>query len=350
MLSIFREAVRRSASDIHITTDLPPVFRIHGSLIRAEQPALSQEKIIVLIQKITSEEQRQQFFDQGDVELPFAIAGVGRFRVNIFRQSGKPALAVRVINEHVKTLNDLGYPESLKTLACSFRGLLLVTGPSGSGKTTTLGAMLDFINSERCCHIVTLEDPIEYIHQHKKSIIHQRAVPGDSKSFSRALRAALREDPDVILIGEMRDLETIKTAVTAAETGHLVLASLHTGDATQTIDRIVGAFSPTQQQQVRVQLSFTLLGIISQQLIPRHDQSGRVAALEILVATPAVRNLIREGKTNQLLSVMQAGGKEGMQSMDTALQELYLRGVINYQELRSRSIHGVNFFNNIRPY
>ncbi|CUH94083.1 Twitching motility protein [Propionispora sp. 2/2-37] len=336
MVNLFREAVRRGASDIHITMDLPPVFRIHGSLIRAEQPALSREEIIFLIQQITNEEQRRYLSVEGDLEFSLALAGVGRFRVAIFHHSGFPALAVRVISEMIRTIDDLGYPESLKTLARSLRGLILVTGPSGSGKTTTLAAMIDFINSERCCHIVTLEDPIEYVHQHKKSIVHQRAIPGDSKSFPQALRAVLREDPDVILIGEMRDLETIQTAVTAAETGHLVLASLHTGDAPQTIDRIVDVFSPAQQYQVRVQLAFTLLGIISQQLIPRHNQLGRVAALEILVATPAVRNLIREGKSNQLLSVMQTGRKEGMQSMDTALQELYLQGIISYQDLRSR--------------
>lgn len=246
-------------------------------------------------------------------------------------------MVVRLIAEAVPNLNNLGFPESVRNLARKTKGLVLVTGPTGCGKSTTLAAMIDLINSERSCHILTLEDPIEYLHMHKQSIVNQREIHADTVSFASALRAALREDPDVILVGELRDAETIGTAITAAETGHLVLATLHTGDAAQTIDRIIDVFPPFQQQQIRLQLSLTLQGVIAQQLLPRSTGTGRVAALEILVATPAVRNLIREGKSHQILSVLQTGVKQGMQAMDMGLRDLYIRQEVTYEEAFERA-------------
>ena len=335
---LLREAVQRQASDIHITVGVPPVFRIHGNLVHTDWSPLTAEETDQLFKSIANAQQQEKFRKQGEVDFSYAIAGFSRFRVNAFRQRGFTAIAVRVVAEKVPTLNELGYPEVIKTLARKLRGLVLVTGPTGSGKSTTLAAMIDLINSERSCHIITLEDPIEYLHQHKKSIVNQREINTDTRSFANALRAALREDPDVILVGEMRDAETIAIAVTAAETGHLVFATLHTADAAQTVDRIIDAFPPYQQQQIRVQLSLTLQGIIAQQLLPRQDGRGRVAALEVLVATPAVRNLIREGKTHQLLSVIQTGGKQGMQSMDLALRDLYRSGLISREDALARAM------------
>ncbi|EAX47873.1 twitching motility protein [Thermosinus carboxydivorans Nor1] len=335
---LLREAVLRQASDLHITVGAPPVLRIHGSLVLTDSSPLTADATEKLFNSIATAEQQAKFREQGEVDFSYAIPGFSRFRVNAFRQRGFTAIAVRVVAEKVPTLDELGHPEVIKTLARKPRGLVLVTGPTGSGKSTTLAAMIDLINSERSCHIITLEDPIEYLHQHKKCIVNQREINTDTRSFANALRAALREDPDVILVGEMRDAETIGIAITAAETGHLVFATLHTGDAAQTIDRIIDVFPPYQQQQIRVQLSLTLQGIIAQQLLPRQDGRGRVAALEVLVATPAVRNLIREGKTHQLLSVIQTGGKVGMQTMDMALRDLYRRGLISREDALARAM------------
>nr|WP_173812556.1 type IV pilus twitching motility protein PilT [Dendrosporobacter quercicolus]NSL46955.1 type IV pilus twitching motility protein PilT [Dendrosporobacter quercicolus DSM 1736]SDL70401.1 twitching motility protein PilT [Dendrosporobacter quercicolus] len=331
------EAVGRKASDIHITAGVPPVYRINGQLVRTNRPVLSQYDTAAMMEEIVSADQRERFLANGELDFSFAIPGVSRFRANVFRQRGAMGLALRVINEHIATLDELGHPEILKTLARLSKGLVLVTGPTGSGKSTTLAAMLDLINSERACHILTLEDPIEYLHKHKNSIVNQREIHSDTRSFAAALRAALREDPDVILVGEMRDAETIGIAVTAAETGHLVFATLHTGDASQTVDRIIDVFPTHQQQQIRVQLSLTLQGIISQQLILRLDGAGRAAALEILTATQALRNLIREGKSHQILSVIQTGARNGMQSMDIALKNLYNTGKISYDEALVRA-------------
>lgn len=331
------EAVNRSASDIHITVGVPPVFRINGHLVKTDRPVLTMRDTQAFFEYVTTPEQREVFYTQGEYDFSFSIPGVSRFRVNIFHQRGSIGVAMRVINEKILTLDQLGHPEILKTLSRHTRGLVLVTGPTGSGKSTTLAAMIDLINSERSCHILTLEDPIEYLHKHKKSIVNQREIHTDTKSYANALRAALREDPDVILVGEMRDAETIGTAVTAAETGHLVLATLHTGDAAQTIDRIIDVFPPYQQQQIRVQLSLTLQGIVSQQLIPRKDGSGRIAALEIVTATPALRNLIREGKSHQIASVIQTGVKNGMQTMDSTLRNLYTAGKISYEDAIMRA-------------
>lgn len=347
---LLQEAVERLASDVHITVGVPPVFRINGHLVRTEHPVLSVQDTASFVEEITKEEQRQRFMEQGELDFSFAIPGVSRFRVNLFRQRGSMGLAIRVVNERILTLDQLGHPEILKTLARNSRGLVLVTGPTGSGKSTTLAAMIDLINNERACHILTLEDPIEYLHRHRKSIVNQREIHADSKSFANALRAALREDPDVILVGEMRDAETIGIAVTAAETGHLVFATLHTGDASQTIDRIIDVFPPYQQQQIRVQLSLTLQGIISQQLIPRRDGTGRVVALEILTATPAVRNLIREGKSHQILSIIQTGARNGMQSMDSSLKALYANGSITYEDAIIRASNPETFVKLTQQY
>ncbi|MDF2634687.1 MAG: twitching motility protein [Pelosinus sp.] len=343
MKQLLYQAVQSNASDLHITVGVPPILRVNGKLIRTEHTLLAVQDTENFFLAITTLEQQAHFKNHGEIDFSFAIAGLSRFRVNAFRQRGSIAIVIRVVNENVPTLEELGHPAVLKNLACQPRGLVLVTGPTGSGKSTTLAAMINLINKERSCHILTLEDPIEYLHKHDKSIVNQREMHSDTESFTIGLRAALREDPDVILVGEMRDPETIATAITAAETGHLVFATLHTGSAAQTIDRIIDAFPSHQQQQIRIQLSVTLQGIIAQQLLPRIDQTGRVAALEILIATPAVRNIIREGKTHQLTSVIQTSAKFGMQPMDIALRDLYRRGVVSYDEAMMRAIDEETF-------
>ena len=338
-----REAVERRASDIHLTVGVPPTLRINGALARLNLPPLGPADTLRLFESIAPEE-RQTFFRQnGEVDFSHTIHGLSRFRVNAFRQRGSVAIAVRLIPEQVPTLDQLELPEVVANLARKPRGLILVTGPTGSGKSTTMAAMINLINEEQSCNIITLEDPIEYLHRHKKSLINQREVNADTRSFANGLRAALREDPDVILVGEMRDMDTISIAVRAAETGHLVLATLHTSDASQTIDRIIDVFPPYQQQQIRTQLSLTLQGIISQQLLPRQSGTGRVVAVEILVATPAVRNLVREGKSHQLLTVIQTGAKAGMQSMDAALRDLCRAGVVADEEALMRASDPDNF-------
>ena len=338
-----REAVEQRASDIHLTVGVPPTLRINGALVRLNLPPLGPADTLRLFESIAPEE-RQTFFRQnGEVDFSHTIHGLSRFRVNAFRQRGSVAIAVRLIPEQVPTLDQLELPEVVATLARKPRGLILVTGPTGSGKSTTMAAMINLINEEQSCNIITLEDPIEYLHRHKKSLINQREISADTRSFANGLRAALREDPDVILVGEMRDMDTISIAVRAAETGHLVLATLHTSDASQTIDRIIDVFPPYQQQQIRTQLSLTLQGIISQQLLPRRSGTGRVVAVEILVATPAVRNLVREGKSHQLLTVIQTGAKTGMQSMDAALRDLCRAGIVADEEALMRASDPDNF-------
>jgi twitching motility protein PilT len=343
MDALLRAAVEKRASDIHITVGVPPVLRLNGSLVRTDAVPLTVQDTRAMLEAITSPEHQDKFWQTGEIDFSFAIPGVSRFRVNAFRQRGSAAIAIRVVNERIATLDELGHPDILKTLARMPRGLVLVTGPTGSGKSTTLAAMIDLVNNERACHVLTLEDPIEYLHKHKKCIVNQREIHADSKSFANALRAALREDPDVILVGEMRDVETIGIAVTAAETGHLVFATLHTCDAAQTIDRIIDVFPPHQQQQIRIQLSLTLQGIVSQQLLPRLDGSGRIVAHEVLMVTPAVRNLIREGKTHQIASVIQTGARFGMQAMDFSLRDLFRRGIISYEDALERSMNPENF-------
>ncbi|WP_425061344.1 type IV pilus twitching motility protein PilT [Sporomusa carbonis] len=341
--TLLREAVAEQASDIHLTVGVPPVFRLRGSLTPTKHQPLTYKDTEAIFLSITNADQQAKFHQLGELDFSYAIEGLSRFRVNAFRQRGSIAVAIRVVTEQVPTLEQLGHPEVLKTLARKPRGLVLVTGPTGSGKSTTLAAMINLINHERACHIITLEDPIEYLHKHNTSIINQREINADTKSFANALRAALREDPDVILVGEMRDVETIGIAITAAETGHLVFATLHTGDAAQTIDRIIDVFPPYQQQQIRIQLSLTLQGIVAQQLLPRRDGTGRVAALEVMLATPAVRNLIREGKTHQLASVIQTGAKIGMKAMDMSLRDLYRRGIVTYDEALARAMDQETF-------
>lgn len=340
---LLKEAVLAQASDIHLTVGVAPIFRISGSLSVTRYPKLNNLDIELMVSEITNQEQQDKLQALGELDFSYAIIGVSRFRINVFRQRGSLAVAIRVISEQVPTLEQLGHPEVLKTLARKPRGLVLVTGPTGSGKSTTLAAMLDVINTERACHIITLEDPIEYMHNHKTSIVNQREIHIDSRSFAHAFRAALRADPDVILVGELRDAETIGTAITAAETGHMVFGTLHTGDAAQTIERIIGVFPPYQQPQIRVQLSLVLQGVVTQQLLPRRDGSGRVAAMEIMLATPAVRNLIRESKTYQLVSVIQTGAKSGMQTMDMSLRDLYQKGIVTFEEALARAIDQESF-------
>ena len=338
IIALLKEAIREKASDVHLTVDAPPVFRLNGSLVRYGDDLLKQEDTMHIFQQLANEEKQSWFKEKGEVDFSYAVSPDGRFRINAFRQRGSVAIAIRVVNAHAPTIEALGLPTVVSQLAMKSRGLILVTGPTGSGKSTTLASMVNLINQERSCHIITLEDPIEFVYCHGKSIINQREVHADTLSFPNALRAALREDPDVILVGEMRDLETISTTITAAETGHLVLATLHTADATQTVDRIIDVFPPHQQQQVRVQLSLILQGIVAQQLLPRRDGSGRKAAFEVLAATPAVRNLIREGKTHQLRSTLQTGGANGMQTMDRALSEMVLRNEVTFEEALSHAI------------
>lgn len=337
MESLLREAVARHASDLHVTVGVPPLIRINGALIKLDLPALGVDDTAQLFEEIVAEDRRVQFNQNGEIDFSHTVFGLSRFRVNAFRQRGSIAIAIRIIPERVPSLQELKLPDIVRELARKPRGLVLVTGPTGSGKSTTMAAMIDQINSERACNILTLEDPIEYLHRHRKSIINQREIGADSRTFANALRAALREDPDVILVGEMRDMETISIAVRAAETGHLVLATLHTSDAAQTVDRIIDVFPPYQHQQVRTQLSLALQGIVSQQLLPRRDGQGRIVAVETLVTTPAVRNLIREGKSHQILSVIQTGAKFGMLAMDTALRDLCRAGLIAEDEALMRS-------------
>jgi len=330
---LLRLAVGNGASDLHITTGLPPVLRVVGSLRAVDGlPALGPQDAEALVLALMNEEHKRVFAEQGQVDFSYGLPGVGRFRINAYRQRGTCGAAIRVIPHEVPRVAELGLPPIVESLARKTRGFVVVTGPTGSGKSTTLAAMVDLINSERSCHVMTIEDPIEYLHKHKKAMVNQREIGQDSASFALALRAALREDPDVILVGEMRDLETMSTAITAAETGHLVLATLHTGDAVQTIDRIIDVYPPYQQQQVRIQLAATLVAVIAQQLVPRKDKPGRVPAVEIMVGTPAVRNLIREGKTHQLRSVIQTGARFGMQTMDQSLRQWVEEGVVSLED------------------
>jgi twitching motility protein PilT len=333
LFELMETAVKEKASDLHLTVGRPPMIRIYGELIPISgQEILSNNLIVELITPILDESRKQVLLRTGQVDFSYGLPKVARFRVNVFRQRGAFSTVMRTIPTEIPLLNTLGVPEVVKTFCEKSRGLVLVTGPTGSGKTTTLAALLDLVNENRNCHILTLEDPIEYLHRHKLSIINQREIGTDTDSFASGLRAALREDPDVILVGEMRDLETIQIALTAAETGHLVFATLHTNDVMQTIDRVIDVFPPHQQTQIRMQLALTIQGIIAQQLIPRIDRPGRVLATEVLVATSAARNVIREGKTHQLPTIIQTGGKLGMHTLDSTLKALYDKRIISLQE------------------
>jgi twitching motility protein PilT len=328
---LLQAAVDQKASDLHFSVGLPPILRLQGELNPLDSPPLDPQDTEALAGQIMDEKQGKIFEEQGEIDLAYSCPGLARFRVNIYRQRSSTAIAMRVINTEIPTLDSLGLPGVIKDFTGYHKGLLLVTGPTGSGKSTTQASIIDLINQQRSCHIVTLEDPIEYLHHNKNCMINQREIGHDSSSFAAALRAALRQDPDVILVGEMRDLETISTAITAAETGHLVMATLHTVDAVQTIDRVIDVFPPHQQQQIRIQLANTLIGVVAQRLLRRKDGQGRVPAVEILVSNPAVRNMIREGKIHQIYSSIQTGGRQGMQLMDSHLEELFRRGVIDRQ-------------------
>ncbi len=330
---LFRSTVEQGGSDLHITVGVPPTVRKNGRLIRMQEKPFDAKEAEEFVKQILTEKQLEELEKKGQVDLSLSMDGIGRFRINAFKQRGSYGAAVRLVNSSVKTVAELGLPSVVSELARKTKGLILVTGPTGSGKSTTLASIIDQINEERDCHILTLEDPIEYLHRHKKSIVNQREIGNDSVSYAAALKAALREDPDVILVGEMRDIDTISIAITAAETGHLVLSTLHTTGAASTIDRIIDVFTPHQQQQIRIQLSVILQGVISQQLLPRIDKAGRAAIIEIMVATPAIKNLIREGKTHQLDSLIQTGAKFGMQTMDSCLVNLYKKGVISQEDV-----------------
>lgn len=325
MLTVAKNA---GASDLHITVGVPPKMRVNGHLITMEYDRMLPPDTLKLLDQIMNEQQKEKFLKEGEHDMSFSIPNLGRYRVNAYKQRGSVAIALRLVGTQVPSPEVLGVPDSVIDLYQRKRGLVLVTGPTGSGKSTTLAAIIDKINNNRECHVITLEDPIEYLHQHKMSMVNQREIGLDSQSYANALRAALREDPDVILVGEMRDFETISVAITAAETGHLVLSSLHTIGAASTVDRVIDVFPPHQQQQIRVQFANVLEAVISQQLIPKADGSGRVAAFEVLHSNHAVRNLIREGKSHQLMSVMQTNRKLGMITMDEAILQLFQNGVI----------------------
>lgn len=330
---LLKQATTEFASDVHITVGLPPMIRVYGRLTPVGTEKLMPKDTEHYVRQILTDDQYDRYSKIGELDMSFAKPGISRFRVNTFKQRGSDALVLRTIPIEVPTLDSLKMPHILKELTTKKKGLILVTGPTGSGKSTTLAAMIDEINRNRSEHIITLEDPIEYLHKHKESIVNQREIGNDTKSYANALRAALREDPDVILVGEMRDLETISIAVTAAETGHLVFSTLHTIGASKTVDRIVDVFPPHQQQQIKVQLAGVVEGVISQQLIENINCDGRVCAMEIMTATPAIRNLIREGKTHQIDSAVQTGMKFGMKSMDLALIELYRQAKLSYDEM-----------------
>ncbi len=335
---ILMDVVSRNASDLHITAGAPPSVRVRGRLVGLDgYPVLSTTDTREIVYSILTNDQRQRLETDWQLDFAYAIPGHARFRVNAYFQRGALGAAFRLIPSKIASIDDLGLPTAVHEFTNKPRGFVLVTGPTGSGKSTTLASMIDAINVTREEHIMTIEDPIEFLHRHKKCVVNQREIGSDAQSFAAALKAALRQDPDVILVGEMRDLETISTALTAAETGHLVFATLHTQDTPQTIDRIIDVFPPAQQQQVRVQLSVALQGIVTQQLLPTADGSGRIAACEVLVPTAAVRNLIREGKTHQIPSAMQTGAGVGMQTLDASLAALVRAGKITQRLAEARS-------------
>jgi twitching motility protein PilT len=330
--------IERNASDLHITTGSSPRFRVDGKLMHIDEPPLTPSDTKSLCYSILTDAQKHKFEENNELDLSFGVKGLSRFRGNIFMQRGAVAGAFRTIPFDIRTFRELGVPDIMNELVKKPRGLILVTGPTGSGKSTTLAAMVDRINSERYDHIITIEDPIEYLHIHKNCLINQREVNADTVSFKAALRYVLRQDPDVVLIGEMRDLETIEAALTVSETGHLTLATLHTNSAVQTINRVIDVFPPHQQEQIRVQMSFVLEGIFAQQLIPKKSGKGRVLAVELLVPNPAIRNLIREDKIHQIYSMMQTGQtKYGMQTMNQSLLDLYSKGLLSYEDAVGRS-------------
>lgn len=331
---MLRLAHSKQASDIHITVNSPIIFRIHGELIPINDELLKPLDTLELAKQFMNEEQYTALQQNGDVDFSYGVAGLARFRINAYKQRGSVGLAIRIVPSRIPTMEELRLPRMASEFAKKPQGLLLVTGPTGSGKSTTLASIIDHLNRTENAHIITLEDPIEFIYDHKKSMVNQREVGLDTPSFSDGLRAALRQDPDIVLVGEMRDLETISTAISAAETGHLVFGTLHTADAPQTIDRIIDVFPPAMQAQIRIQLAAVLLGVISQRLLPKSDGHGRTAAFEVLVNTPAVSNLIRSEKIYQIRSVMQTGKALGMQTMEYSLRELVQQGQVKIEAAR----------------
>jgi len=330
-------AVKNNASDLHLSAGVPPMIRVDGDMKRINMPALTHKEVHSMVYDIMNDKQRKAYEEFYETDFSFEIPKLARFRVNAFNQNRGAAAVFRNIPSVVQSLDDLNAPKIFKDISMHPRGLVLVTGPTGSGKSTTLASIINEINETRDEHILTIEDPIEFLHNHKKCIVNQRELGADAPSFALGLKAALRQDPDVILVGEMRDMETIGTALTAAETGHLVFATLHTQDAPQTVDRIIDVFPPAQQGQVRAQLAIGLQGIVTQTLIPTADGVGRCVAAEVLVPTPGVRNLIREGKTHQIYSLIQTGGQHGMQTMDASLAGLVREGKITMSAAESRS-------------
>lgn len=337
MSDLLELAVEEGASDLHMSVGIPPVLRIHGSLHPLDVDSLTAEDTERLMKSITSPEHQQKVREQGGTDFGFGFGEKARFRVSVLKAKGNVGLVLRQIPSKLMTLEEIGLPPQVKELLFKPRGLVLVTGPTGSGKTTTLASMVDVINTERDCHVITIEDPIEYYHTHKKSIITQREIGVDVPTFKEALRRALRQDPDVILVGEMRDLETMEAAITAAETGHLVFATLHTTGAAATVDRIVDAFPTDQQEQIRTQLSVGIVAVISQLLLVRIDRPGRVAVFEIMITTPSIRSLIRDNKSYRITSDIQTGAKYGMITLDAHLMALYEAGQISYEDLITKA-------------
>ncbi len=340
---LLRELVDRGGSDLHLKVGSPPVFRVDGKLVRGEEPPLSAEDTRSLLFSIMTDAQRRKFLEQLELDLSYEVADVGRFRINVYVQRGRIGAAFRYIPFEIKTIDEWGLPQILKNIALFHRGLVLVTGPTGSGKSTTLAAMIDHINSNESRHIITIEDPVEFVFKDNLSVIEQRELGVDTKSFASALRHVMRQSPDVIMVGEMRDKETVALTLTAAETGSLVLATLHTTDSVLTVDRIVDMFPPDQQEQVRLQLAATLKAVISQTLLPKVTGGGRIAAFEILIGTPAVQSAIREGKTEQIYSLIQSGSKYGMQLLDHSLRDLYLRGLVSFEDALAKASHPQEF-------
>jgi len=337
MDDLLQVVVDENASDLHIRVGVPPIIRMHGALVHMDVPVLTPEDTETLMKAITSESHLQKVREQGGTDFGFSFGDMARFRVSVFKERGNYGIVLRQIPNKLMSLEQIGLPPSMKDLLFRPRGLILVTGPTGSGKTTTLASMIDVINTERDCHVITIEDPIEYYHRHKKSIITQREIGVDVPDFAEALRRGLRQDPDVILVGEMRDLETMEAAITAAETGHLVFATLHTTGAARTVDRIVDAFPTNQQEQIRTQLASSILAVVSQLLLVRTDQKGRTACFEIMVSTPSIQALIRDNKTFRITSDIQTGAKFGMVTLDANLMALYERGLISYGDLITKS-------------
>ena len=338
ILELLAKAIELKASDLHLTVASPPIIRVNGKLEKLSDSRLMPEDTQRIIHQMLTVDQINVFENKGELDFSYSYPGLGRFRVNVYKQRGSYSMALRVVSLSVPSMETLKLPVILKDLAMKQRGLILVTGPTGSGKSTALASMIDYMNHLRSDHIITIEDPIEYLHKHDQSVINQREIGNDSHSFANALRAALRQDPDVILVGEMRDLETISTAITAAETGHLVLSTLHTVGAAKTVDRIIDVFPPHQQQQVRIQLASVIEAVISQQILPKADGTGRVAAFEIMVANTAIRNLIREGKSHQIQTVIQTGAQQGMVTMDSSLLDLYRKRIIDLPSLKKYAV------------